>query len=226
MNSGLTEIEEEIQTKSRRPPQVKSSKAQIHAKFHKIPTIHFEDQKLTSFSGLLIFQSLFRCLNLKMRLKQCFSHIKVSSIFGHHSIVLLLIVHLLIGFRRLREVDYYRDDPIVLRLLGLRKLPDTSTISRALYQIEAEGVDKYRQLSRELVTEALIRERLPRLTLDFDGSVLTTKGHKYHPEHIKGSHKYGYHCQIEQYGWASSLRVEKNLILTPEAGERPDASNT
>jgi hypothetical protein len=37
MNSGLTEIVEEIQTKFRRPPQVKSSKAQIHAKFHKIP---------------------------------------------------------------------------------------------------------------------------------------------------------------------------------------------
>jgi hypothetical protein len=39
MNSGLTEIVEEIQTKSRRPPQVKSSKSQIHAKFHKIPAI-------------------------------------------------------------------------------------------------------------------------------------------------------------------------------------------
>jgi hypothetical protein len=177
MNNGLTEIVEEIQTKFRRPPQVKSSKTQIHAKFHKIPAIRFEDQKLTSFSGLLIFQVLFMRLNLKQRLKKCFSHIKVSPIFGHHLIVLLLIVHLLLGFRRLREVDYYRDDPLVLRLLGLRKLPDVSTISRALSQMEDEGVDKYRQLSRDLVTEGLIRERLPRLTLDFDGSVLTTKGH-------------------------------------------------
>ena len=177
MNSGLTEIAEEIQTKFRRPPQVKSSKAQIHAKFHKIPTIHFEDQKLTSFSGLLIFQALFRSINLKQRLKKCFSHIKVSPIFGYHTIVLLLIVHLLIGFRRLREVDYYRDDPIVLRLLGLRKFPDTSTISRALSHIDGEGVDQYRRLSRDLVTEGLIRERLPRLTLDFDGSVLTSKAH-------------------------------------------------
>jgi hypothetical protein len=49
MNNGLTEIVEEIQTKFRRPPQVKSIKAQIHAKFHKIPVIRFEDQKLTSF---------------------------------------------------------------------------------------------------------------------------------------------------------------------------------
>ena len=159
MNSGLTEIVEEIQTKFRRPPQVKSSKAQIHAKFHKIPTIQFEDQKLSSFSGLLIFQALFRSLDLKARLKKCFHHIKVSPIFGHHCIVLLLIVHLLIGFRRIREVYYYRDDPIVLRLLGLRKLPDASTISRALSQIEVEGVANYRQLSRELVIEGLIRER-------------------------------------------------------------------
>ena len=165
MNNGLKEIVEEIQTKFRRPPQVKSSKAQIHAKFHKIPTICFEDQKLTSFSGLLIFQLLFMRLNLKKRLKKCFSHIKVSPIFGHHLIVLLLIVHLLLGFRRLREVDYYRDDPLVLRILGLRKLPDVSTISRALSQMEDEGVDKYRQLSRDLVTEGLIREMLPPIDL-------------------------------------------------------------
>ena len=108
---------------------MKSSKAQIHAKFHKIPAIRFEDQKLNSFSGLLIFQVLFSRLNLKKRLKKCFSHAKVSPIFGHHLVVLLLIVHLLLGFRRLRETDYYRDDPLVLRLLGLRKLPDVSTVS-------------------------------------------------------------------------------------------------
>ena len=35
---------------------------------------------------------------------------------------------LLLGFRRLRDVDYYRDDPVVLRLLGLRRLPDVATL--------------------------------------------------------------------------------------------------
>jgi len=156
---------------------VKSSKAQITAKFHKIPTIRFEDQRLTSFSGLLIFQLLFKRINLKQRLKQCFAHLKVSPIFGRHLIVMLIIVHLLIGFRRLREIDYYRDDPIVLRLMGLRKLPDVSTISRALSQMEKEDVENVRQLSRSLVIEGLLREQLPRLTLDFDGSVQSTKGH-------------------------------------------------
>ena len=61
---------------------MKSSKAQITAKFHKIPAIRFEDQQLTSFSGLLIFQLLFKRVNLKQRLKKCFSHLDISPIFG------------------------------------------------------------------------------------------------------------------------------------------------
>ena len=156
---------------------MKSSKAQIHAKFYKIPTIKFEDHKLTSFSGLLIFQLLFRRLNLKERLRKCFTHLKVSPIFGHHLVVMLLIVHLLLGFRRLRELDYYRDDPLVLRLMGLRRLPDVSTISRSLSQLDGVGVEKVRELSRSLVIEGLKRECLARLTFDFDGSVQSTKGH-------------------------------------------------
>ena len=156
---------------------MKSSKTQIQAKYHKIPVMNFEDQKLTSFSGLLIFQLLFKRLNLKQRLKKCFAHLKVSPIFGRHLVVLLLIIHLLIGFRRLREVDYYRDDPIVLRLMGLRRLPNVSTISRSLSQMDTEGVDNVRSLSRGIVIDRLQRESLPRLTLDFDGSVQSTKAH-------------------------------------------------
>jgi hypothetical protein len=156
---------------------VKSSRAEIQAKFHKIPVIRFEDQKLTSFSGLLIFQVLFRRLRLRERLKKCFDHMKVSPIFGRHLVVLLLMVHLLLGFRRLRDIDYYRDDPLVLRLMGLRRLPDVSTISRALCQMEGEGVEKVRELSTTMVIEGLKREALYRLTFDFDGSVQSTKGH-------------------------------------------------
>jgi len=125
----------------------------------------------------LIFQVLFSRLRLKGRLKECFEHLKVSPIFGRHLVVLLLIVHLVIGFRRLREIDYYRDDPLVLRLMGLRRLPDVSTISRALCQMEAEGVEKVRALSTAMVIEGLKRESFYRLTFDFDGSVQSTKGH-------------------------------------------------
>jgi hypothetical protein len=55
---------------------------------------------------LLIFQQLFQRIQLKQRLRACFSHLRISSIFGRHLVVLLLVVHPLLGFRRLREVDY------------------------------------------------------------------------------------------------------------------------
>lgn len=156
---------------------MKSSKSQTHVRFYKIPELRFEDQRLTSFSGLLVFQLLFKQLDLKQRLKKCFAHLKLSSIFGQHLVVMLLIVHLLIGFRRLREVDYYCDDPLVLRLMGLRKIPDVSTISRALSVMEAQSVKNFRALSRSMVIQGLEREQFYRLTLDFDGSVLSTKRH-------------------------------------------------
>jgi len=177
MNKGYNEFDKNKKTLFRRPPQVKSSKAEIMAKYHKIPEIKFEDQQLTSFSGLLVFQLLFNRLNLKKRLKNCFVTLQVSPIFGRHLVVLLLVVHLLLGYRRLREVDYYRDDPLVLRLLGLRKLPDVSTISRALSSLEHDSVENVRHLSRSMVLETLKRLNLPRVTTDFDGSVLSSKGH-------------------------------------------------
>lgn len=156
---------------------MKSSKTQIYTKFHKIPEIKFEDQQLTSFSGLLIFQLLFKRIGLRAKLKECFSNLKVSPIFGHHLIVMLLVVHLILGFRRLREIDYYRDDPLVLRLMGLKKLPDVSTISRSLSQMDTQSITNLRRLSRSFVINGLKRELFPRLTLDFDGSVLSTTGH-------------------------------------------------
>ena len=39
------------------------------------------------------------------------------------------------------------------------------------------SVDNVQNLSRTFVVEGLMREQLQRLTLDFDGSVLSTKGH-------------------------------------------------
>lgn len=150
------------------------SKAQIFSRVHSIPELSFEDQRLTSFAGLVIIQALFDKLGVKSKLRACFSHLPDNSIFGHHTIVLILIVHLMLGYRRLRDMDYYRDDLLVLRLLGLRKLPDVSTVSRALARVDGKSIIKIRQACREMMLTRLQTLRLARVTLDFDGSVLTT----------------------------------------------------
>jgi hypothetical protein len=153
---------------------MKCSKAAIHRKTHRIPVIRFEDQKLTSFAGLVVYQTLFSRIGLKQQLSGCFRHLTVSPIFGHGIVVLLLIVHLLLGYRRLQDMRYYQDDPMVHRLLGLKRLPDVATVSRTLAGLDEASVAHLRRLVRQRVLDQLGAMELARLTLDFDGSVLST----------------------------------------------------
>ena len=153
---------------------MKFSKAAIHRKTHRIPLIRFEDQKLTSFAGLVVYQTLFSRIGLKRQLSGCFRHLTVSPIFGHGVMVLLLIVHLLLGYRRLQDMRYYQDDPMVHRLLGLKRLPDVATVSRTLAGLDEASVTHLRRLIRQRVVDQLGAMELARLTLDFDGSVLST----------------------------------------------------
>jgi hypothetical protein len=156
---------------------MKHSKAAVRGKARTGLEVRFEDQHLTSYSGLILFQQFFSLIGLKQRLWGCFRHLKGKPIYSHHVIMMLLVVHLIIGHRQLRDVDYYRDDEMVKRVLGLKQLPDVSTISRSLRSADELSVEKVRGESRNLVLERLVAEGLSRLTLDFDGSVLSTGRH-------------------------------------------------
>ncbi|MCP5014697.1 MAG: IS1380 family transposase [Ketobacter sp.] len=153
---------------------MKYSKRQTISRVHTIPEIRFEDQRITSYAGLIVLQPLLTKLRLKERLRGCFSHRKSSPIFGYQVITLLLILHLIMGYRKLRDIDYYRDDPMIKRLLGLNKLPDVSTVSRALAEADRESIEQIREICRVLVLERLRKTKVYRITIDFDGSVQST----------------------------------------------------
>ena len=91
--------------------------------------------------------------------------------------MMVLVVHLLLGYRALRDVRYYRDDEMVKRLLGLKRLPDVATISRGLANADETSVEKVREMSKTMVLERVAALALARVTLDFDGSVLSTGRH-------------------------------------------------
>ena len=65
---------------------------------------------------------------------------------------------------------------MVKRLLGLNRIPDVATVSRALANVDGESIERIRQLCRAMVIERLRQITLYRLTLDFDGSVSSTQG--------------------------------------------------
>lgn len=148
-------------------------------RFHarEVQHLQFEAQQLSSFSGLIIFHRLFLVLNLKARLRGCFRHLAVTPIFGVARLVLLMVVHLLLGFRELRHVRYYAHDPLVQRVVGLKRLPDAATLSRALSGVDTHGVNQLASLTQERVLERLQALGLARLTLDCDGSVIATSRH-------------------------------------------------
>ena len=156
---------------------MKHSKADVRGKAKLGLDIRFEAQNLTSYSGLILFHHFFSLIGIKERLWRCFRHLKTKPIYGHHVVLMLLIVHLIIGHRRLRDVDYYRDDEMVKRVLGLKRIPEVSTLSRSLRSADEKSVGKVQSESRTMVMERLEAERLSRVTLDFDGSVLSTGRH-------------------------------------------------
>ena len=153
---------------------MKFSRAETIDKSHRLPALRFEEQQLTSFSGLIVFQQLFALLDLREQLRRCFRHLNLSPIFGHARIVLVLIIHFLLGYRQLRELRYYCDDPLVKRVVGLKRLPDVATVSRALAGCDAKSVAALQRLLRELVLQRLVALAPASITLDFDGSVIGT----------------------------------------------------
>lgn len=156
---------------------MKRSRTEVMGKARDALSIRFESQDLTSFSGLIIFQRLFAQLDLKARLRRCFRHRRDGRIYADHLIVLMLVVHLLLGFRELRDTQYYRDDEMVKRLLGLKHLPEVSTISRMLAGADERSVDNLHETNQQLALEPIDRLALRRVTADFDGSVQSTGRH-------------------------------------------------
>jgi len=154
---------------------MKVSKNEARSSTRTIPEIRFADQELTSFSGLILFQRLFDHLGLRQALRRCFSHVRTTASYAPSTVAMLLIVHLLLGWRRLRDLDYYRDDPLVRRVVGLSQLPSVSTVSRVLRDMDQRAVENFRAYSRQIVLDRLQSAGLRLVTLDFDGSVISTR---------------------------------------------------
>jgi hypothetical protein len=156
---------------------MKSRRSDVRRQVHALPVLKFENHALTSFAGLVVFQRFFATLNLKARLRGCFRHLADGKVFGPATVFLQMIVHILLGFRELRQSRAYHDDPMVQHLLGLKRLPDVATLSRMLKGADAATVKHLRQLLNDMVIQRLTVLGLARVTLDFDGSVQSTRRH-------------------------------------------------
>lgn len=154
---------------------MKFSRSAVRRKAHALPELKFENETLTSFAGLIIFQKFFAAIDWKARVSRCFRHLNGGKVFDRATLFLQLIVHLLLGYRELQDCRYYEDDPLLQRVLGLKRLPDVATLSRMLREADPKSVKTLRRLLREMVLDRLVKIAPARITLDFDGSVQSTR---------------------------------------------------
>lgn len=74
----------------------------------------------------------------------------------------------------MRHIGYLESDPMVKRLCGLSRVPTAHTVGRWLRSFDAGGVAALLGVNEQLVGQVIARDALRRLTLDVDGSVVST----------------------------------------------------
>ena len=158
---------------------MKIPKINIISRKRSVPDLQFADQDMTSFAGLVVFLSFFQSFNLSAKLKNVCSNLthNFKRQYCHGKILECLIIHCLLGYRNLRDQQFYKDDPLVKRTLNLQNLPSVPTISRMLSDFDEVALIGLCDFNSSIILERLQSKKLRRITLDFDGSVLSTNRH-------------------------------------------------
>src|SRR5499433_194359 len=137
---------------ARRPLQVRLSRADFLFPCKSFLKIEFASQDITAYGGLELIRRYFRTIDL----------------------ILVIVVLILVGGRRLEHLSYLCEDPLVKRFCGLLRLPRERSVARWLKRFTHKSLQALVEINSEIVCDAIERERLGRLTVDVDGSVITT----------------------------------------------------
>ena len=78
--------------------------------------IQFVDQDITSYSGLELFRRYFCLIKLHGKIRHACPKVGLRSEYGCVNRVLVVVAMLLVGARRLEQLKYLNQDPLVLRL--------------------------------------------------------------------------------------------------------------
>ena len=136
--------------------------------------LRFTNKRLTSYAGLELVRRYFTELGLRAKLRRHLHGKLPSSDYGVVPMVMLMITLLIVGGRRVRHLLYLREDPLVQRTTQMKRLPVASSVGRWLAKFRVHHLGVLSRLNEELVADVIAALGLRRLTIDVDGSVVTT----------------------------------------------------
>jgi DDE family transposase len=172
--------------------------------------VEFVDQALTSYSGLELLRRYLRQCDLPRRLRAACA--ATGGDYGGGRLALLVLALLYSGARRLEHLRYLAGDPLIARFCELARIPTARTMGNWLRQFTQATLAPLVQLNHDLVTEAIARLQLPRLTIDVDGTVVRTGGsvawafRGFNPHHRKDPSYYPLLAHLAQTGHILRLK--------------------
>ena len=172
--------------------------------------IEFVPQRLTSYGGLELVRRYAQKLAIVGRLRTALA--ALPSDYGSARLALLVMTLFYVGARRLEHLQYLVGDPLVARFCGLARLPSSRTVSNWLKQFTQATLAPLVGLNHDLVVETLGAWRVPRLTIDVDGTVVCTGAQVqwafrgFNPHHRKHLSYYPLLAHIAQTGHILRLK--------------------
>jgi len=185
---------------------VRLSRADFHSACKGFFKIEFASQDITAFGGLELIGRYFRLIKLHRRVQSIFARYGVGGDYRAIDMILVIVVLILVGGRRLDHLNYLCEDPLVKRFCGLLRLPRERSVARWLKRFTHKTLEALVELNSEIVCETILKERLGRLTLDIDGSVITTGAsvawafRGFNPHHRKDPSYYPILAHLAQTG--------------------------
>jgi len=185
---------------------VRVSRSLIRARVKSDLPLVFSDEKISAHGGLELFRRFLVAIDLSGRVRALFGNTPLDGDYGAVRMMRLLIGLLVIGGLRVSHLAFVGTDPILLRFAGLHLTPSDRTVVAWLKTFTPPLLERLSDLIRDLVYDQVERSRLPRLTIDLDGTVLRT-GAKvdgaqrgFSPHHPKDPSYYPLTAHLAQLG--------------------------
>ena len=151
-------------------------KRSLIARKNKILPIRFVRQDMTTYSGLMLVDHYLRLYGIHARIKQTFKSYGFKGDYSIGDILFVVLIMLLLGAQRLQHIDFLRSDPLFKRVVRLTRIPHRTKLSTALKQFTSDSLKALAELNSQFVIEKLTELQLDEITVDLDGTVISTKG--------------------------------------------------
>jgi hypothetical protein len=171
---GKSRYTKQLQTHNERPLTVRYRKACLSAPVKQDLHVEFTESGLTSYAGLELLIRYFRSIRLNDLIRRHVAYTQLGGDYGTVAMIRIVLGLLIVGGRRIRHLDFVRGDVLFERFAGLIRIPSLRTLSRWLTQFTMQSIQRLQALNAEIVARIIRNQPLRTLTVDVDGSVVST----------------------------------------------------